>query len=112
MRPVAAILIVLALALSPLACVSMSPNVYRDDMGVRLVDEGTPAAPDWTSPSLKKAWTEGESGSRDKKRAPASAYTADQGYMLLLRKPKVSTKRHEKDLVSEMIWAREKSRNK
>jgi len=33
-------------------------------------------------------------------------------YMILMRKPKPETWRHERDLISEMIWAREKSRNK
>ncbi|MFW6161880.1 MAG: hypothetical protein ACODAJ_03875 [Planctomycetota bacterium] len=109
MRAVGVILVVLVLGFMPLACVSMSPDVYRDEMGVRVVEESTPGSPDWTNPSLKKEWTEGESSWKDLRQAPTTAYSEDQGYMILLRKPKVSTKRHTHDLISDMIWQREKS---
>ena len=99
-----------AVALCAVAC--MSPDVYREDTPIILSRDNTPASPNWTSELVKKPWTEGKSGWDEKKQAPSTGYTADQKYMILLRKPKPETWRHERDLVSEMIWAREKSRNK
>ena len=98
------------LALCAVAC--MSPKVYRDDIPVSLAQDGTPASPDWTNELAKKPWTEGETGWREKKTGPTTAYSRDQKYMIMMRRPKPETWRHEKDLISEMIWAREKSRNK
>ncbi len=98
-----AIVVATGLVLAPLACApkhAPPPPV-------------TEASHDWYNYDLAtKGWTEGEPGWKHKKTVPATGYTEGQKHMILLRKPKVSTRRHEKDLISEMIWAREKQRNK
>ena len=108
----AVLLVAALLVLSPVACLSMAPRVYRQELPLRFSGDETPGSPDWTSDLAKKPWTEGDPGWRRKRAGPSTGYTEDQKYMILLRRPKPQTWRHEKDMVSDMIWAREKSRNK
>ena len=101
------------LLLLPLAACVLVPLACAPKTRLPVAAEEKPAHYDWYNYELaKKQWTEGDTGWKEKKQAPSTGYTADQKYMILLRKPKPETWRHERDLVSEMIWAREKSRNK
>ncbi len=99
-----------ALVLCGAAC--MSPNVYREDLPINLSQADTAASPDWTDELAKKAWTEGEPGWQREQDGSTTGHAEDRKFMILIPKPKVSTKRHERDLISEMIWARERSRKK
>ena len=101
------LVVVLALALAPVACLRMAPDVHRQNLPIPVV-AGTPASEGWINEDLaKKGWTEGDSGWKEKKKVPTTAYSDDQGYMIMLRKPKPETWKHTRDLISEMIWARE-----
>lgn len=101
--------VALAVALLALGLVGcMSPNVYREDMPIKLSQTETPPPPDGTNPVMKKGWTEGPSPWAEKGVGPTTAYSKDQKYMILMRKPRVSTRKHSRDLISDMIWAREK----
>ena len=91
--------------LAPLGCAPQAERVVRP-----AEDE---ADYDWYNYDLaKKPWQRPDGTAKDEPAGLSGSYTADQKHMLYGRKPRVSTKKHERDLISDMIWAREKHRNK
>ena len=108
-RRVALVLAAAGLALCAVGCTGMSPKVYRDDMPLVAGGEVTPASPDWVNDLARKPWAAGPAPKWDDgKGAPTTAYSEDQGYMILLRKPKVSTQKHDTDLTSDWLWSLKK----
>lgn len=97
------VLAVLGLVLSPLGCAVQPPVAARPAPAAE-----EPASYDWYNTELaRKGWTEGESAWKEKRELPSTGYTADQKHMMLLKTPKVETWRHQKDMISDMIWGRE-----
>lgn len=97
------LLTVFGLVLSQVGCAvpSMAPSRPK-----AAAEE--PADHDWYNTELaRKGWTEGKSDwETEKKPLPSTGYTADQKHMMLLKKPKVETWRHQQDMISDMIWGR------
>ena len=98
-----------ALVLGVTGCMTMSADVHRQDPSLPKVAEGKPGSENWVNEDLlRKGWKEGDSGWEESKQGPTTAYSKDQGYVIPLRGRKVETWRHQRDLISDMIWAREK----
>lgn len=98
-----------ALVLGVVGCAPMSADVHRAGESLPQVAEGQPGSENWVNESLlKKGWTEGADGWKDQKEGPTTVLQPGKKYVIPLRGRKVETWKHQRDMISDMIWAREK----